>query len=260
MMLPTPSTSHLSFQCIYEPAEDSFLLLDCLSSEAEAQFLRARFAAVKPCPIILEVGTGSGVVVAFSVANSEAILGRGDVIGLGTDINGFACRATEATVAKAFEGKSVQSSIFLDCLMADLSSPMKPSMVDILIFNPPYVPTADPPSAPICDMYHSKQDGPGTFLEESRLLELSYAGGKDGMEVTNRLLEQLPHLLTPQRGVAYILLCAQNQPSLVKERVLAWGGNWRALTVATSGQHAGWERLQIIRIWRDAEKLGWSGS
>ena len=42
-MLPTPSTSHVNYNRIYEPAEDSFLLLDTLASPSETTFLRIRF-------------------------------------------------------------------------------------------------------------------------------------------------------------------------------------------------------------------------
>ena len=50
-----------------------------------------------------------------------------------------------------------------------------------------------------------------------------------------------------------MLLCAGNRPEEVKERIRGWagGGRWRAETVGTSGRRAGWERLQIVRIWRE---------
>jgi release factor glutamine methyltransferase len=52
--------------------------------------------------------------------------------------------------------------------------------------------------------------------------------------------------------VAYLLLCAQNKPEEVKDRIrgLEGGGRWRAETVGMSGKQAGWEKLQIVRIWR----------
>ena len=66
-MLPTPDTSHVSYDQIYEPAEDSYLLLDTLSSASETTFLRSHFRT-GPAPLVVEVGTGSGVVLAFVVA------------------------------------------------------------------------------------------------------------------------------------------------------------------------------------------------
>jgi release factor glutamine methyltransferase len=37
----------------------------------------------------------------------------------------------------------------------------------------------------------------------------------------------------------------------VKERIEAWGHGWRADLVGSSGVQAGWEKLVIVRIWRD---------
>jgi release factor glutamine methyltransferase len=82
------------------------------------------------------------------------------------------------------------------------------------------------------------------------LISLSYAGGTDGMETTYRLFEMLPETLS-QNGVAYILLSAQNKPDFVKEQIRGWGPDWLVETVGSSGKKAGWEKLQIIRIWLD---------
>ena len=81
---PTPSFSHLTssdYQNVYEPAEDSFLLMDAL--EKESNFLKSmRFALHTPSqftsfqhslinslanrPLICaEIGSGSGAVVTF---------------------------------------------------------------------------------------------------------------------------------------------------------------------------------------------------
>ncbi len=121
---------------------------------------------------------------------------------------------------------------------------MREGEVDVLVFNPPYVPTPDVP------LQGDGETRETSFEEDSRLLELSYAGGEDGMEVTNRLLECLPSLLNKERGCAYILLCAQNKPEKVKERVREWGEEWKAETVGSSGKQAGWEKLIVIRIWK----------
>ena len=94
-MLPTPDTSHVSFNTIYEPSEDSFLLLDTLSSTAEVTWLRERFA--NKTPYLVEVGTGSGVVIAFLTANAEQIFGR-PILSLGIDVNINACHAAKETV------------------------------------------------------------------------------------------------------------------------------------------------------------------
>lgn len=254
MMLPTPSTSHVNFDRIYEPAEDSFLLLDTLSSTSESAFLAHRFdqEVVKSAPAVLEVGTGSGVVLAFVTAHAQQILGRTDVLTLGVDINAWACAATKGTVSQASRAISEKvrsthstNGMFIACLNADLSSCFRYGAVDILIFNPPYVPTAELPR-PGCTLDAESLD----FDKDSQLLSLSYAGGKDGMEVTDRLLDELHLVLNEERGVAYVLLCKQNKPELVRQRIAGWGETWSCQIVGQSGKTGGWEKLQVLRICR----------
>jgi release factor glutamine methyltransferase len=254
-MLPTPSTSHVCFDRVYEPAEDSFLLLDTLSSASESTFLNARFAHTDT-PLVLEVGVGSGVVLAFVAANAHTIFGRHDVLTLGTDINSFACKAAAQTVQHSLTQteRAGGRSVFLDVVNGDLASAVRPHSIDVFIFNPPYVPAELPDFSRHAD-YNAVPHGQvkTSFEQDSYLLELSYAGGEDGMVVTNRMLEQIPGILTAGRGVAYVLLCAQNKPDSVKQRIRDWGTGWQAETVGTSGKQAGWERLHIVRIWKDAE-------
>ncbi|KAF2011652.1 hypothetical protein BU24DRAFT_286306 [Aaosphaeria arxii CBS 175.79] len=249
-MLPTPSTSHVSFDRVYEPAEDSFLLLDTISSSTEVAFLKDRFSnATTHPPLVLEVGVGSGVVLAFVAGNADNIFGRHDVLTLGTDINRFACQAASQTVQTAI-ASSAQPSVFLDVVNGDLASSIRHQSVDVFIFNPPYVP-AELPDFSRHDSYNALPAGKKatTFEQDSYLLELSYAGGEDGMVVTNRMLAQIPEILSPN-GIAYVLLCAQNKPEDVKKNIRSWGPGWLAETVGSSGKKAGWEKLQIVRIWR----------
>jgi len=272
-MLPTPDTSHVSYNRVYEPAEDSFLLLDVLSSPAEKVFLTRRFPPSSPPPLVLEVGTGSGVVIAFLTAQAQPIFGRQDVLSAGVDVNRFACADTAETVRRSVQqpsgrveqvgdsGGSVAShGQFLGAFLGDLVSPWRADQVDVLVFNPPYVPTEELPDPPeqapdIGAMIHGTSRE-AAFKRDGHLLSLSYAGGRDGMETTNRLLDALPSVLS-SRGCAYVLLCEQNRPELVKRRLLEqYGPGWAAETVGTSGKTAGWEKLQIVRIWRISFKGG----
>ncbi|EGR44100.1 uncharacterized protein TRIREDRAFT_71050 [Trichoderma reesei QM6a] len=280
-MLPTPDTSHVPYERVYEPAEDSFLLLDTLSSPSETQFLHETFSPTSSSssspskagiPFVVEVGTGSGVVLAFITAHAKAIFGTNQVLTAGVDMNAFACRATVTTVAKAqadalaeaagtnsgnssHDGNQVPHGMYLGSVMGDLTAPLKPNSVDVLVFNPPYVPTSEMPNRPESfkedfPFSSSSSSNKTSFDDDSYLLALSYAGGADGMETTNRLIAGLHEILSP-RGCAYVLLCAQNKPELVKERIRGMeGGVWRAETVGSSGKTAGWEKLQIVRIWR----------
>lgn len=248
-MLPTPDTSHVPYERVYEPAEDSYLLLDTLSSDSEKTFLHNAF--LNAAPLVVEIGTGSGVVLAFVHAHAQTIFGSRGILTAGVDMNSFACRATVATVKKAQEENADTHGMYLGSCMGDLTTPWRDEAIDVLIFNPPYVPTPDMPSRPeafTADDLSSTQKP--SFDDESYLLALSYAGGRDGMETTDRLIDALPRILSP-KGCAYILLCAQNKPDEVKKRIPDFGPEWRALTVGSSGKQAGWEKLQIVRIWRD---------
>lgn len=283
-MLPTPDTSHVDYERIYEPAEDSFLLLDTLSSDTETAFLRSRFGGgggghggdadtntaagsstpPPPAPLVVEIGPGSGVVIGFVNAHADTIFGTRHVLTAAVDVNRHACTATGATAQRAAaaaattttsgttDRKPISSSstagLFLDAVQGDLAAPLRTRCVDVLIFNPPYVPTDELPRQPSAADAEADR-ARTTFDHDSYLLALSYAGGRDGMETTDRLIDGLADVLSA-RGCAYVLLCAQNRPEEVKQRIRAFGPEWLVETVGTSGKTAGWEKLQIIRIWR----------
>lgn len=268
-MLPTPDTSHVSFDTIYEPSEDSYLFLDTLSSAAESKWLSERFhkdtSTSHPVPLVVEAGTGSGVVLAFVAAQSQEIFGRRDILTLGTDVNRNACIATQETVSTAIKtrqrssestvsdsSQSIMQTIHISSLTGDLCSALRPGSVDVLLFNPPYVPTEALPILPTAAQNDSvaeqSMSRSAKFDNDSYFLSLTYAGGADGMETTDRLLDAIPETLS-SRGVAYVLLCKQNRPEEVKQRIRDWAG-WNAETVGSSGMQAGWEKLVIVRIWR----------
>lgn len=262
-MLPTPSTSHVSFTNIYEPSEDSYLFLDTLASPAESHWLHSRFSppTPSPAPLILEIGPGSGVILAFAAAHAAAIFGRPDILTLGVDVNAFACRATRQTVAANLAAQrrdAPPSSVFLDSVNGDLTSALRPHAVDVLLFNPPYVPSESLPGAAVAPLGPATASTSSARLErDHRLLALATDGGEEGMEITNRLLEQLSGVLSA-RGVAYVLLCAQNRPHEVRDRLRGWNageGNvqWEVEIAGSSGKTAGWEKLVILRIARVLE-------
>ena len=250
-MFPTPDTSHLTFTHIYEPAEDSYLLLDTLSSPTETAFLRTRFASCTPSPLVVEVGSGSGIVLAFLAANACAIFGRPDILTCATDVSKYACEATVSTVFPETKSHAPQG-VFLGAINADIYSPLRMREVDVLVFNPPYVPTPEMPTL------HGLAELTG-FEAETRYLQLTYAGGPTGMATTDRLLEGLDEVLS-ERGILYLLLCAQNKPDEVAKRLREGGYiqgmettgiRWKVEKVSGSGKQGGWEVLSILRIQRE---------
>ncbi|CEL57604.1 eRF1 methyltransferase catalytic subunit mtq2 OS=Schizosaccharomyces pombe (strain 972 / ATCC 24843) GN=mtq2 PE=3 SV=1 [Rhizoctonia solani AG-1 IB] len=189
-MIPTPDLSHLTrddFMHVYEPAEDTFLLLDAL--EEDADHLRA----LKPS-ICVEIGSGSGCVSAFL----GRILENEPCLIITTDINTRAAKCTEAT------GR--QNKVSLNAVICDLVQPLKPRLygqIDVLIFNPPYVPTEEEEAA---------------IAQSQGEIAGAWAGGFDGMAVTNRLLDELSSMLSPE-GCFYLVALKQNDPQGIIARV-----------------------------------------
>lgn len=202
------------------------------------------------------------MVLAFATAHAQILFGRGDVCSLGVDVNTFACVGTSETVKGAVRDSQAElggtqgqkAGIWLDAVNATLTSCLRPHSVDILLFNPPYVPSESVPSPALLSSYQRGQeqevlDRHKVFERDSNCLALATDGGADGMEVTNQLLEEVPTILS-ERGVAYVLLCAQNKPEEVKKRIREWSAGWEVETVGDSGKKGGWEKLQIVRIAR----------
>lgn len=234
-MLPTPSTSHVPYERVYEPAEDSFLFLNTLSSESEKTFLQDYFNQPREgstfknssTPLVVEIGTGSGVVLSFLHVHAENILGRQDILTAGVDVNRFACKATTETIRAAELVQDIQGwshGFYLGNILGDLTGFLKPSQVDLLIFNPPYVPTPELPQLP-----QEEAKTATTYEDDSHLLSLSYAGGIDGMEITNRLLQSLPNILSSSRGVrtSSFVLRTNQRRSGSKSRAGAVDGQWK---------------------------------
>lgn len=188
--METPYTDHLSaedYAQIYEPAEDTFLLLDALEDDiAYLENLQPR--------ICLEIGAGSGVIIsALAKRFPESLC-------LATDINMHACRATMRTAAR--NGAKV------DSVHGNLVDTLRPHSVDVLLFNPPYVVTTD----------QELQQPVYSETVTNRNLVYSWAGGLDGRRVTDAILEKIDAVLAPN-GVFYLLLLQENKPDDVITRL-----------------------------------------
>ncbi|KAI0374506.1 putative methylase [Pilatotrama ljubarskyi] len=217
-MIPTPDLSHLKsedYKHIYEPAEDTFILLDALEQDADG------LRNAKPI-VCLEVGSGSGCVSAFAAA----ILGPSASLYLTTDINPHACRSTKAT------GR--QNGVPIEPILTSLTGPLRDRLwhaVDILLFNPPYVPTETDEAD---DAQHAAN------------IAGAWAGGQDGMEVTDILLEQVESLLSP-RGRFYLVAVKQNDIQGIRERMLTRHGLRGEVALQ---RRAGREHLYVLRFTR----------
>ncbi|KAK6464678.1 S-adenosyl-L-methionine-dependent methyltransferase [Scheffersomyces coipomensis] len=224
-MLPTPNVKNVDYERVYEPAEDSFLLLDCL--EEECEFIQSRFKDI--IPMVTEIGGGSGIVTTFLYKN---ILPK--AIFIATDINPHACEAIVNTVKlNKGDNNTLKIPNLVDSCQMNLTSAIKSETIDLLVFNPPYVPATEVPDIP-------------NDPEDDTWLDLALLGGEDGMVTTWKLLDDLDTILSPTKGVAYILFCARNNPDKVAEIMRSRG--WNVETVIL--RKAGWEVLSILKFTR----------
>jgi release factor glutamine methyltransferase len=136
---------------VYEPAEDSFLFAENLH--------------VKTGSLVLDLGTGSGILAVRAAQTAQKVLA--------VDINPFAIRCAKENARL----NEVRSKI--DFIQGDLFSALKKSAeFDLVMFNAPYLPS---------------EAG-----EEVSWIECSWAGGVSGRQVVDRFISQVSVYLKPQ--------------------------------------------------------------
>ncbi|CAD5210193.1 unnamed protein product [Bursaphelenchus okinawaensis] len=173
MTLPTPHYDLNLPDDVYPPSEDTFLFLDAL--EKDQEFITI---VVKPS-LAVEIGCGSGVVSSFFL-NLPDLKPKPQILCI--DINLNALEVTRATLKyNKVTGQLIRSNL-LNGLEMD-------GKVDILLFNPPYVPTEE-------KAYDN--------------LSRTYAGGAHGREELDRLLPRIPKLLSKPNGTFYLIALKQN--------------------------------------------------
>lgn len=216
--METPYTTHITsdeFKYVYEPAEDSFLLLDAL--EADLRHL----IDMKPI-VCVEIGSGSGVIItALAKALPTSVC-------FATDINNRACVVTRKTAE--------YNHTTLNVLNMDLVNAFRSNAIDVLVFNPPYVVTPDDEIAANATDEHPAN---------ARIIK-SWAGGSDGRLIMDRVFNQLDLILSPT-GVAYILIIEDNQPKKIINDLKELGFT----AIITAERRIRGEYLIILKIKRN---------
>jgi len=182
---------------VYPPAEDSFLLH------------RAAQREVRETDRVLEVGTGSGYVAA-------GLLGRAASVAA-TDINPHAVRCARARGVPAVRTD----------LVAGLSGPF-----DLILFNPPYLPTA-----------------PDERMDD--WLEYALDGGPTGRAVIERFVADVGRVLAPF-GRVLLLVSSLTGPDAVRE--LFAGRGFVSFIVDIEVLEG--ETLYVLRAMRDLCRAG----
>jgi len=185
--MDTPDFSHLTtadYENIYEPSEDSFFLLDALEKDLSN--------ILDQDPVIcVELGPGSGILVTALAKYTKAYC-------LAVDISPFACKATQKTAAI--------NNVTVDLVNGNLLKSFRDNSIDLLIFNPPYVPSRLEETENFeADVQHSSQS-----------IVQTWAGGISGREVIDQFLSDLERVLAPN-GVVYLLLLQENRPDEIVE-------------------------------------------
>lgn len=200
---------NLDFENVYEPVEDSFVLLDAL--EKDLELIEKE---LKPS-LCVEIGSGSGII-STAIAS---VLPSCQIVAF--DINSKACDATRQTsIANNVSDK-------IDIIKLDFLQwfPVRDNSVDLLVCNPPYVAT---------DLNEVGHDD----------IKASWAGGSLGRNLTDQLIQILPKTLSKHGGYAYIVLEQCNRPENVREMVKSF--NMSADFVIS--RRAGREFLSVLRI------------
>jgi len=182
---------------VYPPAEDS------------SPLLRAALREIGETDRVLEVGTGSGYVAAGLSGRAAAVVV--------TDINPHA-----AACARARGLAAVRTDLF-----AGLSGPF-----DLILFNPPYLPTA--PEERIDDW-----------------LEYALDGGPTGRVVIERFIADAGRVLAP---FGRVLLLVSSLTGLDEVRDLFARAGFVSFVVDTEQLEG--ETLFVIRAMRDLCRMG----
>jgi len=155
---------------VYDPAEDSFLLLESLR--------------INPGDTVLELGTGCGLIaLACALKGAEVLC---------TDINPFAVQLTRRNI----ERNRPYLIGAVEIRKGDLFSVLKKrELFDVIICNPPYLPTK------------TREKTGGWF-------DVATDGGRDGLNVTKRFLEGVVAHLLPGGSAYFIFSSLSNRYTL----------------------------------------------
>lgn len=188
---------------LYEPSDDSFLVVDALLQ-------RAKHWGKRPPCLCVEIGSGSGYVIC-SLALALKDLGVVPHC-IATDINPAATQATATTLRQ----HSVPNADVLQCNLLDALLPRLAGKVDVLVFNPPYVPT------------------PQEEVERGGIAA-AWAGGHRGRVVTDRLLPLVGELLS-RDGEFFLVTVPDNDPQEIASLLKAQGLSGRTLLTRSADE------------------------
>jgi len=170
-------------------------------SPAEDTYLLLSAIVVDKGEKVLEMGCGSGII-SMHMARAGAVV-------TSVDVDERAVRATENSAKmNGLDARVVQSDLFTDVS----------GKFDLIVFNPPYL----------------RGDVQGQE-------DLCWAGGEDGVRLTDRFLRQARERLEPG-GRVLLLISDDMDPSALEDAL----SGWRIETVASKTLF--FEELRVLRL------------
>ncbi|PON39328.1 Eukaryotic/archaeal PrmC-related [Parasponia andersonii] len=200
---------------VYEPCDDSFALVDALLAD------RSKLIEHKP-KLCMEVGCGSGYV----ITSLALLLGQesNGVQYFATDTNPYALKVTSETL----EAHGVHAELISTDIASGLEKRLA-GLVDVMVVNPPYVPTPE---------YEVGREG----------IASAWAGGEDGRSVIDRILPIADNLLS-DKGWLYLVTLAANRPLQICLQMRQKGYASRIVLQRSTDE----ESLHIIKFWRESD-------
>jgi len=161
----------------------------------------------------------------------KKVQGKQNHLFFATDINQHATRATSQT---AFD-----NDVFVEVIQTDLFFAMKERMknkIDILLFNPPYVPSSEEEFKEI----RTKA------LQGEEVIDVAWAGGLHGTQVLDHLLPFLSEILSPC-GYFYLVVIEENNPSQIISKLKSQGFHHKILVAKRAAN----EMLYILKFFKE---------
>lgn len=150
----------------------------------------------------------------------------GPVYAIATDINPHATRATQCT--------AMRNLVSVDSIMTSMCQGTRlEGLIDVLIFNPPYVPTEE--------IIHPSQSN-----ISDNIIDAAFAGGLDGRYWIDIFLPHV-HRLLSDKGTFWLVTIEQNKPA---ELIKIAAKNWGMKSKISKHRKAGLEMLYILKFWK----------
>ncbi|XP_018493510.1 uncharacterized protein LOC108863547 [Raphanus sativus] len=203
---------------VYEPCDDSFALVDALLAD------QTNLLNHNP-NLCMEIGCGSGYVITSLILLLKPKLPNNNVHYLATDTNPLAARVTTETL----EAHGVEADVICTDIASCLETRLAGS-VDVIVVNPPYVPTPE---------YEVGMEG----------IASAWAGGENGRSVIDRMLPVVDRLLS-EKGWFYLVTLTSNYPSEICLMMRKRGYAWRIMVQRSTEE----ENLVILKFWRDRDE------